>query len=548
MVLLLLSCAEVAPPPGGEIDSTGPCLIGSEPPNGAVDVAPGRTVTLYFSENIARPKKGKAVYVSPRPQREPKIAWKSDHIRITLPAPFEEDQTYIVSAGSEIEDLRGNKLDSSLTVAFSTGPTIDSGHVAGRVVSANGAPKSGLLVALYDLSATDVETPLDSLYGDYVTQSNQDGFFSFQYLPAGEYRLIAYEDGNRSERFNSDREPFAVPDRPVIIGGELPLDSLVLTMSVVADTTVPEILSAGQTPDGLVRIRLSGKINLNQLKQNAGLLLLTSLEDTLETHHALAMLETDEEESSTISFHPGPFGDGAYSVVLTYDTTMSLLSYSEVVFGPREDQTTPRLMRFSPGSVPQFKEEIAMEALFSESLDTSVMTGGTFVLWETPETRIPLTWRWSDPLRLTFSPDSITPGAAYRLEMTEFELADAAGNRLGDSLREFSFTVIADDSLGWISGKAEVAIPGKEGDPVLLTLSKTGSPQVYDLTVPGKEFKMRVPAGKYVVSGFVDSDHDGKRGNGSIDPFRLAETRATFADTIAVRARFETAGVEFLIR
>jgi hypothetical protein len=54
-----------------------------------------------------------------------------------------------------------------------------------------------------------------------------------------------------------------------------------------------------------------------------------------------------------------------------------------------------------------------------------------------------------------------------------------------------------------------------------------------------------LPGSKYLLSGFIDSDLDGKKGKGSIDPFRLAETSASYPDTIAVRPRFETAEIKF---
>jgi hypothetical protein len=57
-----------------------------------------------------------------------------------------------------------------------------------------------------------------------------------------------------------------------------------------------------------------------------------------------------------------------------------------------------------------------------------------------------------------------------------------------------------------------------------------------------------LPGGKYLMSGFIDSDLDGERDNGSIHPFRLAETAASYPDTISVRPRFETTGITFEFR
>ncbi|MEA3297771.1 MAG: Ig-like domain-containing protein [candidate division Zixibacteria bacterium] len=547
LLLLTLACAEVAPPPGGDIDKTKPFLVSSIPGNGAVNVTPDNSIKLYFSELITGPKRDKAIFISPRPATEPKTKWKSDYVEIILPEDFQQNQTYVVSLGSRIKDLRGNELDGSPTIAFSTGSLIDSGHVAGQIKADNQRPGSGLMVTLYDLSRTKEGVPFDSLYGDYLTQSNQRGYFSFRYLPGKEYRLIAYDDKNRNEQFNPGSEPFAVPDRKILVGGSIPLDSLTLTLET-KDTTSPEILSVSHTVDNFVRIRLSREISLTYLSNNLSGLILRPSDDSTTILMATAMLEVGQDQASTLNFFIGPLIEGAYLVELTYDTTQSPVSYSELIVTAQEDKTAPQVVLFEPDDKPLLVDEIRITTLFSEPLDTTYLTSETFVLWEKPDKRVPMSWSWSDPLHLLFHPDTVESGASYSLEMTEFEIVDNVGNRLGDSLREYSFSVLNEDSLGWISGTVEITVPGKESDPVLLTLTGIGTQRTVDVSVNKRAFITKIPAGRYLLSGFVDSDGDGKHGNGSVEPFYLAETSAKLSDTIAVRPRFETTGIEFIFR
>ena len=93
-----------------------------------------------------------------------------------------------------------------------------------------------------------------------------------------------------------------------------------------------------------------------------------------------------------------------------------------------------------------------------------------------------------------------------------------------------------------------VLVPGRTNDEVLLTFAQVGSNQEYELPVSGRNFSIELPAGKYVLSGFVDSNGNGEKDAGSVQPFEFSESRAVLADTVAVRARFETAGIEFLFR
>ncbi len=145
-------------------------------------------------------------------------------------------------------------------------------------------------------------------------------------------------------------------------------------------------------------------------------------------------------------------------------------------------------------------------------------------------------------------PSELKEGTSYILSVTEFEIADMAGNLLGDSLRAYPFSTLDSDSLGSISGEVVVEIAGQQNSPTVLQFARVGDQQVFDVSVSERKFRVDVPAGKYLLSGFVDSDLDGQKGNGSIYPFHLAETSATYADTISVRARFETAGIQFVFK
>jgi hypothetical protein len=147
-----------------------------------------------------------------------------------------------------------------------------------------------------------------------------------------------------------------------------------------------------------------------------------------------------------------------------------------------------------------------------------------------------------------FEPDGWREGERYSFAVTEFEIVDMAGNVLGDSLTSYRFSVLDSDSLGAIAGEVVIEVPESQDSPVVLEFHKVGSRQVYDLTTRVGGFHIDVPAGKYLLSGFIDSDRDGEKDNGSVEPYQLAETFAASADTISVRARFETSGIRFEIK
>ena len=543
---LWLACAEVAPPPGGDADRTKPFLIGSSPQNGTVDVEPGNTVILYFSENILKPATAQAVYISPRPVTEPKVRWKSDHVKIVFAEDFSADQTYLVSVSSEISDLRKNRMDSSLVVAFSTGPTIDSGTVSGTVAKDN-QPQSGLLVALFDARGVGDTTLYDSLYPDYVTQTTQDGRFVLQYLPDKEYRLIAFRDKNRDERFNPAREAFALPDRQVVVGGDIALDDLRMTLTQ-QDTLIPDIISVTFTPSRLVKIRLTREIPTDWLRKDPARLRLVSTEDSSIVYPSLGFLESDKTDAAILNSFFGEIAGGAYRLECVPDTTLPPLVYERLDVADGEDGERPEVTAFRPGPEPVFLEQAELEATLSEPLDITRITGESFILMDASGHGLPLRYTWVDPFHVRFESAEVKPGGKYRLAVTEFDIVDLAGNTLGDSLRSYDFSVLDDDSLGSVAGTIDIGLPDRQESIVALQFSKVGTDQVFDLTATAGIFAGNLPAGRYLLSGFIDSDRDGKRFAGSIYPFQLSETQAIHPDTIAVRARFETTDIQFNFR
>ncbi|HKK21652.1 MAG TPA: Ig-like domain-containing protein [candidate division Zixibacteria bacterium] len=542
----LFGCAEVGAPPGGEVDKTGPSLIASEPANGAIDVPPGDEVTLRFSERIVQPSGKQAVFISPRQQVAPKIKWKSDYITIKFADSFSVDQTYIISLGADIRDLRNNGIDSNVVVAFSTGPTIDSGKISGHTVT-DGGTVPGMLVALYDTSLFSSGEPIDSIYPTYITQSNKDGNFSFQYLPEREYRMIAFTDNNHNERFSPSREQFAVPDRSIIVGGSLPLNDIYLPITS-QDTLRPRILAASYTSDKLVRVSLSNAIKLDLLRTSPANFLLKSASDSTKLYPARGFLESDTSEAKQLTFFAGPLPEGIYSAELAYDADRPSLRFDSLRVEDAKDETPPEIIRFTPSNLPIFLKDLKISMTFSEPLDTSKLSAQTFFLLDRDTNSVPVERRWSDPFHLGFTSDSLEPGMEYKFNVTEFDIADLAGNGMGDSLMTYSISLIDEDSVGSITGDIRIDIPSKEQFPAVLEFLRISSGQRFQFPASGSTFSVNLPAGKYFLSGFIDSNLNGKRDKGSIFPYEYSETIGAYPDTVAVRARFETAGIEMIFK
>jgi hypothetical protein len=471
---------------------------------------------------------------------------------VTLAEPFKAQQTYIVTVSSEVEDLRRNRLQQTARIAFSTGDRIDTGMVAGRISLGEGRPAGGWTVGLFpDLDPSAFLTT-DTIYPGYLATTNSDGEFDFHYLPDGEYQLLGFEDRNRNELFSVVHESYALPDRPIVVGGELLLDEVTL-FSTRLDTLPPEIISAARTNDGLIQIRLSKPVSPSRLIDDPSRVTLVSMADETSTFVAAGVREPEGQETAAMTFcFPGLVED-VYRLSLELSSETPPLTYDSLRYSPPVDETAPSLVEFLPGQRPMFVNEVELGLVFSEPVDRGRIIESSIVLWEDSTRVIPLEQVWRDCFRLRLNPTELVSGRVYRLNVTEFDLVDLADNQLGDSLITYRFSTLDNDSLGSISGRLFIDLPGRASAPAALIFREAESqrefttevmPPQFESRQPFREFSLDVPAGKYLLRGFLDSNEDGKVTPGSLQPYRLGETQTRYDDTISVRARFETAGVE----
>ncbi len=544
-IVLLISCAEIAPPPGGEEDKTKPFLISSNPTDGKVNVPIGNRIVLNFSEKVLKAS-GKSIFISPRPVEEPEIKWKNEEVEIIFSDSFKVNETYIISLSSGIADLRKNTLDSTGIIAFSTGPTLDTGRISG-IVFQNDKPRGKLVVALYDELLLSDTTLYDSLYPTYYSQTNSEGEFSFEYLPQKRFRLIAFEDKNKDEYFNPSRESFAITDRPIQVGGNIDLENLSLSLTS-EDTTKPGILSAVYTSDNLLKIRLSKPIKSGNISNNPGLISLTLENDSLNVVKCKSLLEEADNTAANLTLYAGVLEEGSYNINFSYDTSMPSISYENVIIKKTEDQTPPAIISFHPGKDPVLLDSLNITLKLSEPLNKNIITNSTFTIFNDNDTLKDVQSNWVDDFRIRVNSPSIGAGESYKLVVTEFELADNAGLVVGDSLIEYSFSTVDSVTLGSISGEVNITVSGKEDDPVILTLTNIDKKSDYKINVSNRIFNVAVVSGSYILSAHIDSDNNKEFTSGSVKPFKYSETITNYPDTVKVRARFETTGIIFDIK
>jgi len=544
--VFLFGCAEVAPPPGGEIDKTGPKVLYTVPQNGAVNVPIDNKVSIYFSENIIKPEDDRTVFISPYQTIEPDVHWKSDRVEIIFADSFKQNQTYIISLSANLKDLRNNKIEDKMSIAFSTGTNIDSGTVNGHLYL-NKEPKSGYLVSLFEQENFEEYDNYDSLRPLYIAQTNKDGLFDFSYITPNKYRLIAFDDKNQNDFFDPFKEPFAVTDRNIDLSQNINIDSLYLSITN-QDTSLPKLLDVRLTNNHLLQVRLSKKIDMTFVKEKLSNLKMFVTGNPAEFYSPVSIMESDNEISNNLMFIFDSLPNNYYQFSFRYDDINIPLHKDSVLIEYVIDKTLPDISVFSPNPKPVFLSKLKMYAIFSEPIDTSLLTNSTFTLWQDSLTELQFNKRWTSPTYVEFDSPTITTGNNYLLKVIEFEVNDLSGNKLGDTIREYNFSILDDDSLGFVSGSVINLHPVAKEGTVRLLFINYATKQKFETDALNNTFLLKLPSGKYQLSGYIDKNKNSKRDLGQATPFELAEPFSVYNDTINIRQRFETSEIEFNIR
>src|SRR5687767_11799116 len=210
--LLQTGCANIVPPSGGPRDSLPPRMVEVRPADSSRNFA-GKRIVMEFDEFVQIDNIMENLLVSPVPKINPIIDSKLRTVTITIKDTLQPNTTYTIDFGNAIKDINEGNILKNYAYMFSTGPSIDSLKITGKVIIAeNGKTDSTLIVMLhtdFDDSAVIKEKPR------YIARVNPDGSFAFHNLPTGSFALYALKDEGGQRRYLSKSQLFAFKNAPV---------------------------------------------------------------------------------------------------------------------------------------------------------------------------------------------------------------------------------------------------------------------------------------------------------------------------------------------
>jgi len=208
--ILFTQCANRGTPSGGEKDETPPVIIKSEPENYTTNFS-ATEIKIYFDEYIKIKDLQKQLIISPPMDPEPEITplgSASKYITIKIFDTLQPNTTYAFNFGESIVDNNESNPYPYYRYVFSTGATIDSLKVNGRVEDAlNQKPDEFISVMLYDIDSTFTDSIIYNKKPKYITNTlDSTSTFQLENLKAGKYLLVALKDENNNYTFQQKED------------------------------------------------------------------------------------------------------------------------------------------------------------------------------------------------------------------------------------------------------------------------------------------------------------------------------------------------------
>jgi len=195
--LILVSCAQIVNPNGGERDLTPPQLLTTSPKNLSINFTK-TTIQFKFNEFIQLNNPSEQIIISPPLENKPEFVNKGRLLEIKLKGRLLPNTTYTINFGNAIGDNKENNVVKDFVYVLSTGTIIDSNYVIGKVENAfTNKPENDITVGLYYADGFNDSTSI-KFKPIYMAKTNENGLFSIKNLPVNNFKIIAFKDDNKN--------------------------------------------------------------------------------------------------------------------------------------------------------------------------------------------------------------------------------------------------------------------------------------------------------------------------------------------------------------
>lgn len=226
IALIVTSCARQSSPTGGPKDTIPPVLINSVPGANQTNFR-DKTIELEFDEMIIVTNPKEQIIIAPTSNNTYEVTARKKSILLRFDEPLKDSVTYSINFRDAVQDITEKNPVKNLQLAFSTGTYIDSLTISGQVLyQLTGAIPKEATVAIHQANDT---LSIFKHKPNYLTKTDNKGFFQLRNLKPGKYTIYALDDRNRNLVADTRNEYYAFKTNTVV----LPQDSTPITLGLV---------------------------------------------------------------------------------------------------------------------------------------------------------------------------------------------------------------------------------------------------------------------------------------------------------------------------
>ncbi|MBN1153545.1 Ig-like domain-containing protein [candidate division KSB1 bacterium] len=551
LVLGMLACAKQLPPSGGPVDKQSPEIMDARPAPNSTHVPPDTDVELTFSERVTRTSVAKSIFISPRPEKRVNLKWKGKRLIIDFADSLHADRTYVLTIGTDVEDLRRNKMKKSFHLAFSTGDQLDAGRISGRVYGET--PQTAMLIGAYLVDGDKHPDPGMEI-ADYLTQCDEQGVYQFSYLSLGRYRLYAFGDRDADYKYDRHIEKIGIAATELEISDEqLSFENLNFKITA-EDTAAPVIKSLRVYDRHHIDIRFNEAMERTDDPRGHFCITLKSSEsDTIDIRR---LIHSDHDRSRFMVVTAGPMSDIYYDLRIDslYDMSGNLIdsTYRKYEFQgiALPDTIRPQLISQSISDMScDVPLDVQLRFVFSEAMNCSTLQDH-FMLLDSNRVKYAGEFTWQDPTDFTYVPDRELPGETdYIVHIAADSVYDEFQNSLADTSIDIRFRTLNQDTLSSIMGQIQDEKENATGKIYLYAVQAGAHSVSYktELDDAGPYKFENILPGVYLINGFRDEDGDQEYTYGRVYPFLPAERFFYYPDSVKVRSKWANEGNEVFL-
>ena len=217
-MLFTHSCANTTQAPtGGDKDTIPPFIIDIKPLPGTTNVPCKKTRIVFRFDEYVTIKNSKNIFLSPPQAKAPKSRIREKDLIVEFEEPLDSNTTYTLNLSDALADNNEGNMFPGYTYVFSTGDSIDSLLLTGKVLDCNTlAPVKGATVMLYKDHA---DSAIFLHRPNAAVKTDDWGYFCLPYLADTTYRLYAIKDDSGNNIYDPESDLVGLVDglvRPVV--------------------------------------------------------------------------------------------------------------------------------------------------------------------------------------------------------------------------------------------------------------------------------------------------------------------------------------------